>query len=116
MIPLLLNWQLRNEERERRVKEVLGQVGLAEKLNCKPTELSGGECQRISIARALVNEPKFIIADEPTGNLDSVNGNKIIDILRNQTEKQKTVLMVTHNERYIPYADLVFRICDGVVQ
>lgn len=116
MIPLLLNCQLRNEERERRVKEVLGQVGLAEKLSCKPTELSGGECQRISIARALVNEPKFIIADEPTGNLDSVNGNKIIDILRNQTEKQKTVLMVTHNERYIPYADLVFRICDGVVQ
>ena len=77
------------------------------------SRISGGECQRVSIARALVNNPKLLIADEPTGNLDSVNGDKIMDLLHNEVKKQKTVLLVTHNERYLSYADIVFRICDG---
>lgn len=107
---------MKKEERESRVLEALGQVGLENKVNCKPSKLSGGECQRISIARALVNNPNLIIADEPTGNLDSVNGNKVLDILKEQTSVGKTVLMVTHNESYIPYADVVYRILDGVVK
>lgn len=116
LVPLLLNKEMKNKERESRVLEVLGQVGLETKADCKPSELSGGECQRISIARALVNNPDIIIADEPTGNLDSVNGKNVIDILKKQTLLGKTVLMVTHNESYIQYADLVYRISDGVVK
>lgn len=77
--------------------------------------MSGGECQRISIARAIANKPKIIIADEPTGNLDSVNGRMIVELLKQQTELGKTVLMVTHNESYVQYADVVLRIADGVL-
>lgn len=116
MVPLLLNRELNKADRESRIKGILDRVGLAEAINKKPTELSGGECQRVSIARALVNDPKLIIADEPTGNLDSVNGDSIINLLREQVENKKTVLLVTHNERYLSYADVVFRICDGVIE
>lgn len=113
MIPLLLHPQSDKAERDTLVRDMLRQVGLEGKENSKPTALSGGECQRVSIARALVNNPKLLIADEPTGNLDSVNGDKIMDLLHNEVKKQKTVLLVTHNERYLSYADIVFRIRDG---
>lgn len=116
MVPLLLNRGLSKTDRESRVTEVLGRVGLAEKINKRPTELSGGECQRVSIARALVNNPNLIIADEPTGNLDSVNGDGVIKLLCEQVKNKKTVLLVTHNERYLSCADIVFRICDGAIK
>lgn len=116
MVPLLLNRGLRKADRESRIREMLERVGLAEAIDKRPTELSGGECQRVSIARALANDPKLIIADEPTGNLDSVNGDRIINLLREQVENKKTVLLVTHNEGYLSYADMVFRICDGVIK
>lgn len=116
MVPLLLNRELSKADRESRIKGILERVGLSDAINKRPTELSGGECQRVSIARALVNDPKLIIADEPTGNLDSVNGDSIINLLREQVENKKTVLLVTHNERYLSYADVVFRICDGVIE
>lgn len=115
MVPLLLNDHADESENEQRVNEILRLVGLEGKAHKKPTELSGGECQRISVARALVNDPKILIADEPTGNLDSVNGDNIIKLLRRQVENNKTVLLVTHNERYLPYADLVYRISDGAI-
>lgn len=115
MVPLLLNRGLSKREREIRATEILQRVGLAEKVNKKPTELSGGECQRVSIARALVNNANLIIADEPTGNLDSINGDSILNLLREQVENKKTVLLVTHNEKYLSYADIVFRISDGVI-
>lgn len=115
IIPLLLNSKLNAEERKVRTEKVLNDVKLGDKIDCKPSELSGGECQRISIARALANDPKIVIADEPTGNLDSVNGNIIVDILKSQTKVGKTVLMVTHNEEYIKHADIVFRILDGEI-
>lgn len=116
MVPLLLNRGLSKADRESRIQEMLERVGLAEAIDKRPTELSGGECQRVSIARALANDPKLIIADEPTGNLDSVNGDRIINLLCEQVENKKTVLLVTHNERYLSYADVVFRICDGVIE
>lgn len=116
MVPLLLNRSMTKGDRESRVTEMLQRVGLAEKMNKRPTELSGGECQRVSIARALVNNPNLIIADEPTGNLDTVNGDSVINLLREQVKNRKTVLLVTHNERYLSYADVVFRICDGAIK
>jgi len=115
IVPLLLNNSLNAKERKERAEKVLNDVNLGGKLASRPSELSGGECQRISVARALVNDPKMVIADEPTGNLDSVNGKMIVEILRAQTESGKTVLMVTHNEDYVKYADIVFRISDGEI-
>lgn len=116
MVPLLLNKQIDKVERSMRVEKMLEQVGLKGKGNKKPLELSGGECQRVSIARALINEPKLLIADEPTGNLDSVNGDRIMEILHKETENNKTVLLVTHNEKYVSYADVVFEIKDGQIK
>lgn len=115
LVPLLLNKKMSNAERKLRVQEVLSLVGLVDRIDSRPYEMSGGECQRISIARAIANKPKIIIADEPTGNLDSVNGRMIVELLKQQTELGKTVLMVTHNESYVQYADVVLRIADGVL-
>ena len=94
---------------------MLEKVSLLDKQNSKPTELSGGECQRVSIARALANDPPVIIADEPTGNLDSKTGIQIIELLKSQVQNGKMVIMVTHNEKYVEYADLVYRIEDGII-
>ncbi len=113
LIPLLLRDDLNKEERCKKVSEVLDKVGIGEKKDMRVSELSGGECQRVSIARAVVNEPGILIADEPTGNLDSKNGDLVIKMLKSLTEEGTTVLMVTHNENYAEYADLVLRICDG---
>ncbi len=78
------------------------------------TEISGGESQRVAIARALVNNPKIILADEPTGNLDSVNGELVMNILK-EISKEKMVIMVTHNNEYTKYSDGVITISDGKV-
>lgn len=115
LVPLLLNKKMSDGERKKQIENVLNRVGLLNKLEKKPYELSGGECQRVSIARALVNDPKIIFADEPTGNLDSINGQCIIDLLKEQTQFGKTVFMVTHNESYVKYADIVLQISDGVL-
>lgn len=115
MVPLFLNRKLTNIERENKAIEMLDLVGLGKKIQNKPTELSGGECQRVSIARALANDPKIIIADEPTGNLDSVNGLNIIQILKKQVTNGKTVIMVTHNTEYACFADKVIYIKDGKI-
>lgn len=115
IVPLLLNNKMNTRECRARAEKVLSEVGLGDKLKCKPSELSGGECQRISIARALANDPEIIIADEPTGNLDSVNGKIVVEMLKSQTSSGKTVLMVTHNEDYVKYADIVYRISDGEI-
>lgn len=83
----------------------------------KPLFLSGGEQQRIAMARALVNDPMFIIADEPTGNLDSANGDKIMNLLQNaRDEFKRTIILVTHNMEYLPLADHLIHIEDGFVQ
>ena len=95
---------------------MLAFLGLKERLYHKPMELSGGEQQRVAIARALVNNPEMVAADEPTGNLDSVTGKKIIEILLDLNEKEKkTVIMVTHETSLANYGKEVIRIKDGEI-
>ena len=104
-------------ERHRRARYLLEAVGLADRLDHKPTELSGGEQQRVAVARALVNSPRLLLADEPTGNLDSHTGNEIMDLIqRAHTEGHLTVLMVTHDPGIAADAEEVIRMRDGQIQ
>jgi ABC-type lipoprotein export system ATPase subunit len=101
---------------EARGKELLARVGLGERLEHKPYELSGGEQQRVAIARALINEPQLILADEPTGNLDSHTGEEIIELLcALRQEKQTTLIMATHDAKVAARAPRVFELVDGQV-
>ena len=93
----------------------LGQVGLSGRLHHRPAELSGGERQRVAIARALVSEPACVLADEPTGNLDSTNGDAVMDLLRDLHQQGATICMVTHDPRYARWADREVRLFDGKV-
>jgi putative ABC transport system ATP-binding protein len=93
------------KEIEERVSELLETLGMRHRLNHFPAQLSGGEQQRVALARALANDPPLVLADEPTGNLDPVNAQKIIDILRMLKEKGKTVIVSTHDERIMQFAD-----------
>lgn len=103
------------EERYRRAKKALEEVELGHRLFHKPNELSGGERQRVAIARALVNDPEVILADEPTGNLDSKTGKEVMMILSKlYKEKKRTVIMVTHDANLCDYASRVFYLKDGV--
>jgi putative ABC transport system ATP-binding protein len=105
-------------ERERlnRARDLLVKVGLADRLDHRPTQLSGGEQQRVAIARALVNRPAIILADEPTGNLDSATGAEIMTLLRNLNREQGvTLLLVTHDPEAASFADRVIQLRDGQV-
>ncbi|MCS7053043.1 MAG: ABC transporter ATP-binding protein [Ignavibacterium sp.] len=100
-----------------KAEEIMTLVGLSERLHHKPAELSGGEQQRVAIARALINNPSIIFADEPTGNLDSVNGESIHQLfLKLKNEMNMTFVIVTHNSDLIKLADTIFEIKDGIVQ
>lgn len=103
-------------ERARRARDLLIRVGLSERVHHKPSELSGGERQRVAVARALANEPEIILADEPTGNLDTESGRSILELLRNlSVEDGKTVILVTHDPEAAAIADRTIRLRDGVV-
>ena len=96
--------------------EALRLLGIAHRLNHKPAELSGGEQQRVAIARAIVNHPAILLADEPTGNLDSKNSKIVLELLRNLNERLgQTVLMITHNLEAAAYAHRTVQMCDGRV-
>lgn len=97
-------------------KSLLKKVGLAGKENNRPSELSGGEQQRVAIARALVCQPEIILADEPTGNLDTESGSKIFELLKNLNEQGKTVVIVTHDEKLAARTKRVIHIRDGKVE
>jgi putative ABC transport system ATP-binding protein len=103
-------------ERERRAREALEMVGLGDRMDHQPTELSGGQQQRVAIARALVNGPPIIMADEPTGNLDSKAGDEVMEILhRLHEERSITVVMVTHDEEIGAQAGRIVRLLDGLI-
>lgn len=95
---------------------VLEQVGIGDKINNYPSQLSGGEKQRVAIARAIVNSPKILFADEPTANLDSKRADEIIELLFNLNRKGLTIILVTHEKKYIERMDRAIEISDGVIQ
>jgi lipoprotein-releasing system ATP-binding protein len=101
---------------EARGRELLARVGLKDRLEHRPTELSGGEQQRVAIARALINSPELILADEPTGNLDSKTGNEIMDLLcALRTEHQTTLVIATHDNKVAERAPKVIKLADGLI-
>ncbi len=102
-------------ERTKRAKEVLERVGLKDRLNHRPNQLSGGQQQRVAIARALVNNPTIILADEPTGNLDSKSGGEVMFILQELHEEGKTVILVTHEQYVAEHAERIVRVLDGKI-
>ncbi|MDE7453396.1 MAG: ABC transporter ATP-binding protein, partial [Clostridia bacterium] len=103
------------EERRRRAIEALEKVGLGDKIKCKPNQLSGGQAQRVAIARALINDPEIVLADEPTGALDSKTSVQIMDLLK-EISKDRLVIMVTHNpELAEQYSTRIIRLLDGLV-
>lgn len=104
------------QEREERARAILDKVGLAERAHHKPNELSGGQSQRVAIARALVNNPSLILADEPTGNLDTKTSVEIMELFGKIHEQGNTVVLVTHEEDIANYTHRVVRIRDGVVE
>lgn len=112
--PLLLDYKKPNPKF---VNELLNVLGLMERRNHLPSQLSGGQKQRVAIGRALVTRPALIMADEPTGNLDSKNSQEVIALLQSMSSKyQQTILMITHNENHAGAADRVFRMSDGVLK
>ncbi|RLG11088.1 lipoprotein-releasing system ATP-binding protein LolD [Candidatus Pacearchaeota archaeon] len=105
-----------SNERENRGKELLKLVGLENRMNHKPAELSGGEQQRVAVARSLANDPEVILADEPTGNLDSKTGRQIMELLKKLHEKKKkTIILVTHDINLIKYAHRTIYLKDGMI-
>ena len=103
------------QEREERAKFLLEKVGLGDRIHHKPRELSGGQQQRVSIARSLVNNPDIILADEPTGALDSKTGKQVMELLGDLHKEGKTIIMVTHSHETAKYADRVIFLSDGAV-
>lgn len=114
-LPLRLEG-IRQDEAERRAAETLLTVGLEDRQHHLPSQLSGGEQQRVAVARALINKPAIILADEPTGNLDSTNGERLIAMLRRLVdEQQQTLVLVTHDPAVASRADRVINVRDGLI-
>jgi putative ABC transport system ATP-binding protein len=111
-LPMLFRGK-NKKERQKRAENLLEKVGLEDRLEHMPSELSGGQRQRVSIARSLSNQPSIILADEPTGNLDTETGEKIMDLLTELNNEGKTIVMVTHDENDAEYADRIINIVDG---
>jgi len=109
----LLYHDVAASERRRRVDAVMDRVGIAHRSNHRPSQLSGGQQQRVAVARALVANPKLILADEPTGNLDTANGEEVMRMLRSLNEEGSTIIMVTHSASHADYAGRIVNMLDG---
>ncbi|MDH3890451.1 MAG: ABC transporter ATP-binding protein [candidate division Zixibacteria bacterium] len=114
-VPLLFA-RVSGKKRRERVIDLLARVGLADKAGNKPTEMSGGEMQRVAIARALANEPDVILADEPTGNLDSASGGEIVNLFHELHKTGKTVIIITHDMSIAKQAGRIIKLKDGLVE
>ena len=112
MLPLLYQ-QVPAKEREQTVREVLGRVNIAHRADHRPQQLSGGQQQRVAVARAVVTSPKLILADEPTGNLDTTNGEEVLNLLNQLNEEGTTIVMVTHDQSHADHASRIVNMLDG---
>ena len=112
----IAGWLVCRRQAKNRAKELLAQLGLVERIRHKPYQLSGGERQRVAIGRALMNEPKLLLADEPTGNLDSATGNGILEVLEKLNKAGQTIIMVTHDERIAQRAERIVTLVDGKIE
>lgn len=115
-VPMRYNEVLSEKEMTERATELLDLVGLGDRLEHRPTQLSGGQCQRVAIARSLANDPSFLLADEPTGNLDEKTGEEILALFRRLQQQGRTLVMVTHNPEYEDEVDRIVRLHDGVIR
>lgn len=114
---IMLLQKISKQEREARAKELLTQVGLGDRLDSRPSELSGGQQQRVAVARALASHPSFVLADEPTANLDSQTAESLLDLMENLNDKLKiTFIFSTHDQRVIARAKRVVTLEDGIVK
>ena len=111
----IAGWFACQKEAKNRAAVLLAQLGLAERAKHKPYQLSGGERQRVAIGRALMNEPRLLLADEPTGNLDSATGNGILEVLERLNEAGQTIVMVTHDDRIAHRAGRTVMLADGKI-
>jgi putative ABC transport system ATP-binding protein len=111
----LLYHDVASAERRRRVEEVMDKVGIAHRARHRPSQLSGGQQQRVAVARALVGNPKLILADEPTGNLDTQHGEEVMKMLQQLNREGSTIVMVTHSPSHADYAGRVVNMLDGRV-
>lgn len=114
MLPLLYQ-KVSPDERKQRVREVLERVGIAHRADHRPQQLSGGQQQRVAVARAVVTNPKLILADEPTGNLDTTNGEEVLELLNQLNGEGTTIIMVTHDQSHADHAGRVINMLDGRV-
>ncbi len=113
-LPLSYAGVSRRERKERAI-EMLGRVGLSERVGFMPNQLSGGQKQRVAIARAMINHPKILLADEPTGALDSASGKQVMQLFRELNDDGVTILMITHDAEIAGYADRIVEIRDGLL-
>lgn len=113
-LPLLYR-KIAAKERHRLAEEVLAKVGMTHRMHHMPTQLSGGQCQRVAIARAIIGNPEIILADEPTGNLDSKNGREVMDLLSELNTEGTTIVMVTHSQKDAAVAQRIINLFDGEI-
>lgn len=116
LLPMLINKEIKKADRKEKALKLLTDLGLNERINHYPKELSGGEQQRVAIARSLANDPEIILADEPTGNLDEENEKLVFETLKSLAKKGKCVIVVTHSEEIKKYADEILKITKGKLE
>lgn len=116
MLPMYINPVYDARDMKRITSELLDEIGMKDKGKNYPNELSGGEQQRVAIARSLSNNPQLILADEPTGNLDAANEKIVFELFKRYTERGKTVVVISHSERVLNYSDINFHLKNGVLE